>query len=444
MSTVHFRSLRGKISFWIALLSILGLLAVSAVVFAVASMGFEARSEEVLVGKADQIQHLLSEESNTASESALRHALGDFLLGHDELKLQIRSTDGKTIYTSDNFFKADGQYIKRRFEMQSAMKPGTAVEISLWYDSSGDRSLLNRVGLALLAAALLGAAVISVGGFFLVTSGLKPLSQLALQIRQVSAQNLNIRLSSSDLPSEIEPLVFQFNGLLDRLENAYRQMEGFNADLAHELFTPVATLIASVETTLLKADLNRDVSDLLGSNLEELQRISGIVQDMLFVSQSDRGVKARRTLVSSVAEIAQHVAEFYDAAIDDTNLRVQIQGEAQAYVDIGLIQRALSNLLSNAIRYAAPDTTLSIKIDSISEDRLQIVVCNEGATILAEHLPRLFERFYRADNSRIRSDANHGLGLAIVEAVAKMHGGKGIASSEHGHTCIGFEIKVYD
>lgn len=440
MSTVHFLSLRGKISFWIALLSILGLLAVSAVVFAVASMGFEARSEEVLVGKADQIQHLLSEENNTASDSALRHALDDFLVGHGELKLQIRSTDGKTIYTSDNFFKADGQYIERRFEMQSAMQPGKALEISLSYDSSGDRSLLNRVGLALLAAALLGATVISVGGFFLVTTGLKPLSLLALQIRQVSAQNLNIRLSNSDLPSEIVPLVFQFNGLLDRLDNAYRQMEGFNADLAHELFTPVATLIASVETTLLKADLNRGVSDLLVSNLEELQRISGIVQDMLFVSQSDRGVKARRMPVSSVAEIAEQVADYYDAAIDEAKLRLLVLGDSQAQVDIGLIQRALSNLLSNAIRYATPDTALSIEISSIGEEQLQIMVCNEGTTIQAEHLPRLFDRFYRADNSRIHSDANHGLGLAIVEAVAKMHGGRGIASSEKGHTRIGLQV----
>ena len=143
----------------------------------------------------------------------------------------------------------------------------------------------------------------------LVQLGLRPVRNLAMQVQALAADTLDHRLDGSAQPEELAPLVQHVNDLLDRLHRAYEQLEAFNADVAHELFTPLATLIGGTEVALRKAREADELRDVLGEHLEELQRMSLIVQDMLFLSQADRGAKARRETVQSLADVASAVAD---------------------------------------------------------------------------------------------------------------------------------------
>jgi len=251
---------------------------------------------------------------------------------------------------------------------------------------------------------------------------------------------LHWRLDGSGQAEELEPLVAQFNELLGRLSQAYEQLEGFNADVAHELCNPLATLISSTELALRAQRDADELREVLGSNLEELQRVAGIVQDMLFLSRADRGSVARREATSSLAALARLVVDYHEAALEDVGLKIEIVGDTSADCDLPLLQRALSNLVANATRYADPGSTIQIEINALTDREVRIAVFNQGAPIKPEHLPRLFDRFFRGDGARSDAHQHHGLGLAIVAAIARMHGGRPFARSAGGITSIGFTM----
>jgi two-component system heavy metal sensor histidine kinase CusS len=199
----------------------------------------------------------------------------------------------------------------------------------------------------------------------------------------------------------------------------------------------LATLIGSTELALRKARGAVELREVLGSNMEELQRIAAIVQDMLFLSQADRGAMARRVATPSLAAVARAVADYHEAALADAGLSLDVRGDAAGEFDIPLLQRALSNLVSNATRYADRGTTIVIDIAVEGADEVTLTVIDHGVTIGPEHLPRLFDRFYRSDRARAGAHQNHGLGLSIVAAIARMHGGRTFATSTGGLTVIG-------
>ena len=284
--------------------------------------------------------------------------------------------------------------------------------------------------------------MVSLGGFSLVNLGLAPVRRLASQTRAVSADNLHQRLDGAEQPLELVPLIDQFNALLARIEKAYSQMEGFNADVAHELCTPLATLIANNELALRRPE-QADMREVLASNLEELHRLTGIVNDMLFLSQADRGVGARRAPVASLASMAADVLDYHEAALAEAGLTAKVVGDAHGSFDVPLLRRALSNLLGNATRYASTGSIVQINLRAVDQDRALISVTNYGDTIDPEILPQLFDRFFRADPARSHGQSNHGLGLAIVGAIARMHQGKPVARSENGVTSVGIEIRAH-
>lgn len=169
--------------------------------------------------------------------------------------------------------------------------------------------------------------------------------------------------------------------------------------------------------------------------------MAGIVADMLFLSHADSGSDARRDRVGSVAALAAEVIEFHEAAIHEADLRAEVVGDAGGSLDTRLLRRAISNLLGNATRYATPGSRVIVRIGRPEASTVEIVVENRGPGIAAGHLPRLFDRFYRVDPARADADRNHGLGLAIVAAIARMHGGRAFATSDAGVTRIGLVLR---
>ena len=270
--------------------------------------------------------------------------------------------------------------------------------------------------------------------------GLAPVRDLVEQTRQLAADTLRRQLDGSAQPEELKPLVEQFNALLQRLSQAYEQLEAFNADVAHELCTPLTTLISSTELSLRRKRSADELREVLGSNLEELRRLSGIVHDMLFLSQADRGAEARREPVPSLAALAASVVEYHEAALEEAQVAIEIVGDAAGEVDAALLRRALSNLIGNATRYATPASTVRLEIAQVPEGEVRVLVVNRGETISTSHLPRLFDRFFRSDSARRDGESHHGLGLAIVSAMARMHGGRPMAQSDGGRTSIGLTL----
>ncbi|MBS3998826.1 MAG: heavy metal sensor histidine kinase [Hydrogenophaga sp.] len=441
MSRSRVGSLGRRLSYWLALQSLVGLVVVCAAVYAATHLGFQSRQSEAMAQKQVQLQHLLAEAARDGDVATLKHKLDDFFIGHPDMALALtRASDGSEFYRRAAPNTALDQRVAR-FTVPAPAPAQGKLDAVLVLDIREDAVLLRRIGITLALAALAGILLVSVGGFLLVRLGLRPVRDLVNQTRQLAADTLHRRLDGSAQPEELEPLIAQFNELLGRLELTYVQMEGFNADVAHELCTPLATLISSTELALRKARDASELREMLGSNLEELQRLASIVHDMLFLSQADRGAVARRVSTPSLAALAQQVCDYHEAALEDAGLTLEIAGDATGSFDTPLLQRALSNLIGNATRYAQHGSAVRVEIVQSAPGEVQLQVVNRGTTIKPAHLPRLFDRFYRGDASRSHSERNHGLGLAIVAAIARMHGGRPLVSSSEGISSIGMSLK---
>ena len=432
-------SLGRRLSCWLALQSLVGLAVVCAAVYGATHLGFHARQSDELVQAQVQVRHLLAESMHSGDTATLKHKLDDVFIGHPDMALSLERRDGSVIYTRQSMQPSTDLRIVR-FTVPAPAPEQELLDATLTLDVRADTGLLRRIAITLTVAALAGTLLISAGGLLIVRLGMSPLRDLVNQTRQLAADTLHRRLDGSAQPEELQPVVAQFNELLGRLELAYEQIEGFNADVAHELCTPLATLIGSTELALGKARDVAELREVLGSNLEELQRAASIVHDMLFLSQADRGASTRRISTPSLANLARQVANLHEAALLDAGLELEVVGDADGAFDTPLLQRALSNLIDNATRYAQRGSTVRVEISKAGLHEVQVLVVNRGLTIAPGDLLRLFDRFYRADASRSDADRNHGLGLSIVAAIARMHGGRPLATSTDGVASIGMSL----
>ncbi|KQP13188.1 heavy metal sensor histidine kinase [Pseudorhodoferax sp. Leaf267] len=434
------RSLGARLSLWLALQSMAGLGLVCGALYLGMDWTLRERQHDTLVQKEQAVRDQVSMESAGRRAEDLSHLLEAMLAGHSDVGLKLVDGLGRTVFDRplQGAVSSTGAHA-HVVTLTVPHLPGP-VSMSLELDTSADTDLLRRTGWMLLLAAVGGAAMVSAGGFILVRRSLKPLHHLVAQTRRLEAETLQRRLDGSAQPAEMQPLIAQFNALLGRLSAAYAQMEAFNADVAHELNTPLTILISSSELALRKARSLAELQEVLGSNLEELGRLARIVADMLFLSRAHRGIGARRAPVDSLAVLAADVAEFHEATLEEAGILLRIEGDAAVQADARLLQRALSNLLGNAVRHATPGSAVALQIVAEGAGRVEIAVENEGPTVAPEHLPRLFDRFFRADPARSHADRNHGLGLSIVAAIADMHQGGTLARSAAGRTRIGLWI----
>jgi len=245
----------------------------------------------------------------------------------------------------------------------------------------------------------------------------------------------------ANLPAELSDLAQSFNGALDRLEATYKQLESFNADVTHELRTPLTNLIGQTQVALSRQRSAAQLVEVLHSNLEDLERLRGIVNDMLFLARADQGERPQHLLPTSLAAEVEKSAEFLDFLMEEAGVRLRVLGDAKAPIERSLFRRAVTNLLHNAIRHSAAGSEIVVDVSG-DAGQAHVLVSNRGPEIPSEHLGRLFDRFYRVDMARTNSDESHGLGLAIVKAVAAMHAGDVFASSGGGVTTVGFSVST--
>ena len=305
----------------------------------------------------------------------------------------------------------------------------------------GAARLLYAYGTALLLICVLWVGATVMLAAWAVRRSMAPARRLSEQAARIQPDNLAPRLPLQDTDRELQDFVRSFNRTLDRLQSAYQQMEGFNADVAHELRTPLATLINGTQVMLSSPRDAAELRDALESNLEVLEDLKTMVNDMLFLARADRGERAADLSAISLAAEARRVAEYYDAALEERGIRLRCEGDAAVAANPGLVRRALANLISNAIKATPAGHEILLRCEPAAGGA-RVEVRNPGASIAPADLPRIFDRFFRAGQGRAPRTEGHGLGLAIVRAIARMHDGDVDARSTAGETVIGITLRA--
>ncbi|HXE36865.1 MAG TPA: heavy metal sensor histidine kinase [Azonexus sp.] len=284
--------------------------------------------------------------------------------------------------------------------------------------------------LALLAAALLTVTV----GILIARRGMAPVRDIAHAAGRISAGQLAERIPENDVPLELAELVTAFNAMLGRLEESFNRLSDFSGNLAHELRTPLHTLRMQTEVSLGKLRSVDEYRELLASNLEEYERLSRIIADMLFLAKADNGLVMPQKEAVDLHDLCRHLLEYYGILAD--NLTLTLDGEALTVQgDRLMLQRAIGNLLVNAIAHTPPHGGVTLAIGE--QDGMGVVsISNTGSPIPAEALLRIFDRFVRLDPGREGS----GLGLAITRSIVLAHGGSIAASSSDQATA--FTIRL--
>jgi len=277
-----------------------------------------------------------------------------------------------------------------------------------------------------LSGSILASAFIAV---IVTKRGLRPLREMTQSVARVGPTHLKERVTPEEWPRELKPLASAFDDMLKRLDDSFTRLSQFSADLAHELRTPIANMIGEAQVALTRDRTAAEYRETIESTVGECERLSRIVDNLLFVARVDaaREPIARKRLDARAA--VEKITSFYHALADDRHIAIGCSGEGQIHADPDLFERAVGNLLDNALRFTPEHGSIQIVLSERNGD-FEVAVSDTGCGIAAEHLPRVFDRFYRAESSRSSDGA--GLGLALVKSIVDLHGGSAIIESNVG------------
>ena len=310
--------------------------------------------------------------------------------------------------------------------------------IALSYERSLPRELLARYRKGLLEtliASVLAAAGLGVWAARLV---LKRARRIAATAGRISAHALNERLSLEDTPEEFLESTLAFNHMLDRLEDSFRRLSEFSSDLAHDLRTPINNLLGEAQVALSRPREAAEYRAVLESAVEEYERLSRMIENMLFLARADNAQARAAPQWVDLRDALGKILSYYELLAEERDIRLALEvrserdGRPRAWADELMLNRAVGNLLSNALRHGPPECTVAVRAVARGDGSAEIEVANPGSGIAAEHLPRIFDRFYRPCSAREDSSIGSGLGLAIVKSIAELHGGRVGVRSEPG------------
>ncbi|HLA35973.1 MAG TPA: heavy metal sensor histidine kinase [Rhodocyclaceae bacterium] len=464
MRLIAGRSITFRLTVLFAAISSAVLLLLGLLIGALAERHFEELDMELLGGKLELLQHALEKVRNEREFATLPQQLDDSLVGHHGLAVMVLAADGRVVFSSG---EADFPPALRSVDTGSLSAP------AIWTNRAGHRlrgvSTAVRIppdaaptivavatniatherfmrSFQIALWAVVGAAMLASGvlGWIAARWGLAPLEAIRHSAAAITASRLDQRLDGGAIPLELAAVVDTLNGMLARLQDSFRRLSDFSSDLAHELRTPVGNLSIQTQVTLAKNRTPEEYRNVLASNAEELERLSRTIADMLFLAKADNAlIVPQRETIELQREVAE-LFEFYEALAEERQIRLSLTGAATVAGDRLMLRRAIGNLLSNAFRHTPHDGRIDVAIVVDSDRRetatVSLSVENTGETIPAEHLPRLFDRFYRADASRHHLTEGAGLGLAIARSIVRAHGGDIDVRSANGVTT--FELRL--
>jgi len=393
-------------------------------------MRVEANEVAELTGKTAAVERLLGEVDSLVALEAGLGRFRDVSVGHPRLFVGV-TAGGRWLLPLPEGVGVEGRRNWLVHRVSRDLRDGVPAEVVLAIETTETRSLLSDHALIAAAVALAGTLASAVLAWLVVRRGLAPLAELRARAEQVTARRLGARLDVEDAPREVHGLADSINRMLERLEESFRALEQFSADIAHELRTPLNNLLLQTQVTLSRPRGTEEYREALHSNLEELERLQHMVADMLFLARADRGMIELTAEEIALRPEIEGVSEYFEAAAAERSQVISVRGDGSLNADRSLLRRALNNLLSNAVRYSPRGAAIDVAIESDGRE-CRVSVANPAEAISPDELRRLFKRFARRDDSRGREVEGAGLGLAIVDSIMNLQGGSLRASSEGG------------
>ena len=299
--------------------------------------------------------------------------------------------------------------------------------IQVAQDRTGDEGFIKEFGVTLVVVLGFGILASTVIALTVTRKGLQPVTEMTRSLKRIGPRRLHERIPPEGWPRELRPLAVAFDEMLDRLEDSFTRLSQFSADLAHELRTPIANIRGEGEVALTRERAPEEYREVIESSVVECERLSAIVDNLLFLARAEAAEgHIQQTLFEGRAAV-EKIAAFYEPLAEEHHVAITCAGEGDIYADPMLFGRAVSNLVENALRFSAAGGTILISI-AVRTVQAEISVKDTGSGIAAPHLPRVFDRFFRADSSR--SSRGSGLGLALVKSITDLHGGSAVVESE--------------
>lgn len=383
---------------------------------------------------------LIQTTSLESTAEALPGKLETALKNYPGFIAQVISHDHGMVYATHNFDFAMPASIAKTNKRFEWTENGQKYRGVVHHSPPGSRNpgnLTILVGLSTLIhehfmssftqtlfAFVLGATVLcGLLGWWAARRGLEPLRAMSNRAKTVTGSHLHERMPVESVPVEIADLALTLNAMLARLQQDFQRLSDFSTDIAHELRTPITNMMTQTHVTLTQPRSNEKYRDIMASNAEEMQRLARMISDMLYLAKTENGLNLPSSENVFLAKEIEALFEFYEALAEDKTVTLNATGASVIRGDKLMIRRAISNVLSNALRHAYPHTCIHVQI--LEENSKSIVhITNTGDAIPADQTASIFDRFFRADKSRTRPDSEGvGLGLSITKAIMMAHNG---------------------
>nr|WP_315413033.1 heavy metal sensor histidine kinase [uncultured Pseudomonas sp.] len=410
------------------------------------------RDDQALLGRLERMQALIN-DSVSVEQLRNRPKLYENMLGNRDNLLWILDDTGQvlieinpvsmrlpTLPAAAQAQLGDGDSsVPVRLAWQHVMQGGRGLTLIAGKLLSEREQMLAAYRLKLWLALSVGALLAFVLGGWVSRRGLQPVRRLAQRAAAIDVQHLHLRLDEFNELSELQVLSHALNQMLARLEDGFAQLSRFSEDLAHEMRTPLSNLMGHTQQSLRHSRSIEDYQNLLVSNQEEYERLARMIDSMLFLARTEQPQASVQDELINLHELVEQLCEYFEGVAQERDVTLINQAHAELRADPALIRRALANLVANALRYGSPAAEVIIR-SVVREGGIEVSVHNQGPPIAAEHLPRLFERFYRCDPSRNQPDDSGGLGLAIVHSIMHLHGGRVTVDSRSSGTSFRLEF----
>lgn len=301
---------------------------------------------------------------------------------------------------------------------------GALWQVHAAVDVSASERLLATFRRDIVLVLLAGLCLAAVMGAWLVRRNLRPLQAIAKSTESVDAERLEVRIGNQDWPAELVTVAAAHDRMMDRLQESFVRLQQFSADLAHELRTPINNLMGESQVALSRSRNEDEYVRVLQSSLEELSRLSRMIDSMLFLAHAEQAESALDVAMLDSRAQMQAVADFYQALADEQGVGLSVEGGGAIRAEAQLLRRALSNLVANALRYTPQGGRIVLAGAAAADGSFVIAVRDSGRGIEPQHLAKLGDRFYRVDPARTGADGGSGLGLAISRSIMALHGGR--------------------
>lgn len=452
------RGSRGSIAARLAWLYVGTTVALLAVAVAFMYWGLDRslrmQNEQFIASKTGVLRLLLQQSSRVeALESEIEHEAGE---GHAaKYYLRIAHPDGRTLLETHGMGAllpppvfpsmpptatgespvveyrgpAERDFLLLTARATTGAPQGELRMLHIARDVSFNRTIYANSRRRLLIVFGAGTAFAAIAGILITRAGLRPLREITQTTQCITANRLDGRLTAATWPAELRELAGAFDAMLDRLQDSFNRLSEFSAEIAHAMRNPINNLQGEAELALTRACSPEEYRQTLASSLEEFERLSRLIEGLIFIARADDPHAALERVNFSARREIDAVRDFYEALAADRKVEVACHGDASITGDPILVRRAISNLLGNALKYTPAGGRVTLEARQLESGAAEVSATDTGCGIKPEHLPRVFERFFQVDKTLAANGNGAGLGLAIVRSIMRLHGGTASISS---------------